>query len=902
MFLSLFLSVAIASTLFAGILQGADAIGARSLDQVFDSAPYDVITTAPDKNITKTRITDVEELFGHIDGVERLDYFVWSPIRLYEPETVNTTIDGVYLVAIPDESIFYEGIVGVDKFERGKIYFDGSSSDVDPFLSNGSAVIEMETYLWQSPPGFENRRFTRVIEDSVGVNDETWTLFVNRYDAYLRNLFSKNDPNQRRPAYNLILMSMDTYMDIQEEIFAEDRRPTNDQNGVALIDLDRNDLVNPWDVDGSIGELDVIYEQINSEGAEFYFVPRNFLGEILNAVKSNSNQMKTSTIMVSLPVFFTAWYLSVTISEVVFGLRRKEIGLFLTRGLTSKQVFSMLIFEGLLVAVLAGIVGVAGSCIVIPFVIQGVSPVDILLSTSPITFVSVFMFSLILALVSLYGPARKAVQINVVDALRDYSGDDEEKFSYLEPTIAAVLGVYRMAMIYFSISVDMFRPSSSNLIINLLYTTWWGSDYLLSFIAPILLFWGITKLFIQYAPWYQTLLTRVAGYFVGEVANFSALSSRRNLRRTAASTFMIALIVGYSVTVIGNVASSQDFMVSAVKTSVGAEAAVWLFEGQESEEVLENVLTVPEVESATIEVLFNPDTSLMTGMPVKGIDPVNWSEIVYLPSDFVQDSDMFKAMEETENGAIIEYGAGQLLGLRINNTMLIQTAARTYQVRIVGFFGTVEGDSYVPSNTMMYVSHTFMKGIKERYISKRRVVANLDEDVNAEAIKTALENVHEDIQRVDIAAINLEHAVNNIILAGPKQIQILGTFFAGLVASVGVVLIISTMIRSRIKELTIMTIRGYSPRQLSITLLTEHLGMDIFAILLGGGIGLITLYGVINLLNSSLGFIFAYRVVYPTRLFIQMGSIIALIIASTIIPIVVSVNRIAAEPNLKLEE
>ncbi len=64
LFLSLFLSVAIASTLFAGILQGADAIGARSLDQIFESAPYDIITMASDKNITKTRVTDAVEISG----------------------------------------------------------------------------------------------------------------------------------------------------------------------------------------------------------------------------------------------------------------------------------------------------------------------------------------------------------------------------------------------------------------------------------------------------------------------------------------------------------------------------------------------------------------------------------------------------------------------------------------------------------------------------------------------------------------------------------------------------------------------------------------------------------------------------------------------------------------------
>ena len=901
LFLSLFLSVALASTLFAGILQGADVIGAKTIEQVFESAPYDIISMAPDKNITKTHISEIEEFFGPVEGVERLDYFMRTPIRLFEPGTVNTTIEGVYMVAIPDASIFYEGLVGVDQFEYGEVYFDASSADAPLFVENGTVIIEIETYLWKSPPGFENRQFTFPLADTVGVEDKEWTLFVSRYEVYLQNLFSKNDPSQKRPSYNLVMISEETYMDIMKEIFAEQRRPVSDQFGVALISLDREGLVNPWDIDGSIETIDFINEQLNSEGAEFYFTPRNFLGEILTLIKNNSNQMKTSTIIVSLPVFFTAWYLGVTITEVVFGMRKREIGLLLTRGMNHKQILYMLLFEGLIVAIFAGFVGVLGSSLLLPLVIGGVGPIEIISSISPITVGTVFVFSLMLALVSLYRPAQRASQVNMVEALREHITEDEDGFSIFEPLLALSLGLYRTLMIYLGITVNQFRPSTSNLVINLIYTTWWGTDYMLSFIAPILLFWGFTKLFIQYAPWYQTLLTKVAGLFVGDVAKLSALSSRRNLKRTAASTFMVALIVGYSVTVIGNVAISEDFLVSAVNTAVGADAAVWLFEGQESEQVLEKVLALDGVQSASIEVLFNPDTSLSV-IPVRGIDPLVWEETAYMPLNFAHDPDMFEAMAAIDNGAVIEYGAGQALGLSVGNTMLIQTAGRTYQVRIVGFYGKFAEDNYIPSNPMMYVSHAFMEQIRERYIDQRRIIVNLDPGVDVDAIKIVLEDVDTDIQRVDIAEINQRYALDNIILSGPKQIQVLGTYFAGLVASVGIVLIITTMIRSRKKELTIMVIRGYSPRQLAITMLTEHLGMDIFAIVLGSAVGVITLYGIVNLLNNALGFIFSYRVVFPPTVLVKLGAIIGIIILSTIVPIVVAVNRISAEPDLRLEE
>jgi hypothetical protein len=104
LFLSLFLSIALASTLFAGILQGADAIGAKSLEQIFDSAPYDIIDEAFSKNITKTRILEVENILGDIEGVTRIDQFIWASVQMFEPG-LNTTVDGVFIVAVPDGSI-----------------------------------------------------------------------------------------------------------------------------------------------------------------------------------------------------------------------------------------------------------------------------------------------------------------------------------------------------------------------------------------------------------------------------------------------------------------------------------------------------------------------------------------------------------------------------------------------------------------------------------------------------------------------------------------------------------------------------------------------------------------------------------------------------------------------------
>jgi len=58
----------------------------------------------------------------------------------------------------------------------------------------------------------------------------------------------------------------------------------------------------------------------------------------------------------------------------------------------------------------------------------------------------------------------------------------------------------------------------------------------------------------------------------------------------------------------------------------------------------------------------------------------------------------------------------------------------------------------------------------------------------------------------------------------------------------------------------------------------------------------------VNILNQFVGFNFEHRVVFPFNAQMQLGVIFGLLAISTIIPIIISVNRISRKPNLKLED
>ena len=899
MFLSLFLSVALAATLFSGILQGADAIGVAILDNTLESAYVDIISSASDKNVTKTHYWEIDGILEAVEGVQSVDHFIHFAADL-ESEALNGTVDTVIL-ALPPDSSLYGGITGAQVLEDGVVYVDASSSNATEILQSSSLTISFETYLPYNPPGFEFRRFNFTVAGSVVLNDRVFQIGTGRYNIYLRSLIQGREEMGRRPSYNMVLVTESTFTEMLWKVFREQRRPVVDQTTEALIVLDRDSIVNHWDFTGSKNRIQLIYEDINTEGASFYYVPRSYLGELIDTVSSLGNQMKTSTMLVALPVFFCAWYLGMTVSEVVFGLRKREIGLLLTRGMTHRQVVYILVFEGLIISLASAVVGVmAGACI-LTLVIPGVSILELLRSISLVTLGATLLFSSALSLFALIRPAQRATEVNIVDALREHQSEEETLGDWHAPLLAFLLGAYKVAMLAAGLTVEQFRPTTSNIVVTLLYSTWWGTDYLLGFIASILLFWGFVKLFLQYVPGFQSMLGGMASLVAGDAARLSAMSSGRNLKRTAASTFMIALIMGYSVGVIGNVASTTDFMRQAVQYSVGADASVWLFEGDDADGLMEAISGMEGVVAVAKETLFSPDSSL-GNVPLRAVAPLEWAEAAYMEEGWVEDTRVFQAMDEGESYGIMERGAAEKLGVTVNNVFLVKLQSKLYPIKVVGLFGKEPGEYWAVQNPTVYVNEGFLRNVKAKFIDQRRVIVNLEEGADLGAFKEAVEDLSSDVERVDVTALLAERSLSNIYLAGPRRVEELGAYFAGLIASLGVLLIVSTVVRSRGKELTIMAIRGYSPGQLSVSLIFETVGMELLAILLGVSVGYLSLRGQTQLFNQLLSTSIQRRLVFPLSAEVNLLIIVGLLLLATLLPILVAVRRISGSPDLKLEE
>ena len=903
-FLSLFLSVALAASLFSGILQASDAVGFSMLGRALESTDVDIVSSAEDRNLTRTSLAEVEEAIGMLENVAWAEHLIRS-VELGPGEGMEVSLPGVdasipfTIVAMASDSSLVEGVTGLDVLEPGKIYVVQGSANASLFREGETVTLTVPTYV---PGGsiidIQKRSSNFSVGGVVEVDDRLFSIAFGRYADFLTSLLTGSGLTSRRPLHQLILISEESFLEWMNEIYAERRRHTRVLIAETVIGLERGALVDSWDLEGSWSRVDTVYERVNGLGARFGYVPVNYLGMLLEAIGGVSSQMKTNTLLVAAPVFFTAWYLGVTVSDISLGLRRREIGLLFTRGFTHGQAFYVFLFEAVVISLLAGGVGILLGAAILPLILPGLGMAQIFGSVSPVTLVASLVFSCALSVIAVYKPAKRAVSLDIVDALREHQSEEEAE-SWHEAALALILGMYSVATLVLEVTVEQFRPETGNLVVFLLYSTWWGVDFILSYISPILIFWGAAKLFVQRLPWFHGALSRLGRLLVGDIAIFSTLSSRRNAGRTAAYAFMAALILGYGVSVIGGIASTDDFTDRITKIGVGADASVWLFEFDDAESIRDEVAGVEGVAAATVEILFEAESIIGT-IPVRAIDPLEWREIAYMEEGWIEGLFVFELLNETHTNAILGKRAGRIANMEIGMPWLMGLGDRVHTFTVVGFFGRDSGTGEEIQNPTLYIPDTF--DLREKYVSQARILVKLEEGADPSRVKADIEALDSDIQGVDIAEEIVENASNNILLAGPRRVEELGVYFAALVSSAGILLVVSTTLRTRLKELTVMAIRGFSSRQLALALLVESLGVTLFSMALGLGVGLIMLHGETRMFNAALTVMLERRVVFPPSAQLTLLAVVALLIVSTIIPILLMVRSVSENPTWRTQE
>lgn len=908
LFAALLLGVVLASTFFAGVNIGADTTAKAALNQRLSRVPVDIVIREQYGSQTSSsmwiraasNVTDVSDVVD-VEVISRAD---WSGY----PASENYTF--FRIVGISNVSHVYDGLTvtqGAVSLGKNETYVWEGSKNADEMQLNSTFTFDFTYQTGRYHPHSEKSLSVSLkVAGFVELDNTAYSIAVGEwYEPMVYQDMSR----QSSPSYgeNLLVVSW-------EETFAKllDAIPSNVSSYGSpfstqmLAYVDREVLINPWDIPSSLEAIRRVTTQVNQVAANYGMSASNNLESTLMHYQSTSMTMRFSFLIVALPVFFVAWYVGTTVSDVSYNLRRREIGLLLTKGFSTGQLFRMFLAESIIIGIIGGLIGVGLGFLLTPLfatVVGGELGASPVLSQEVIAMTTIF--SLAITLLSTFRPSREASKLPAVDALREYRYMEEVKpYKRRWPLVAFCLGLYKLIM--FLLGIDLAQvfyrgpPPFTNIFLMILLAVWIIIDSVLTYIGPLLFFWGFTKIFIRGSLKFQELVTRAAK-FLGDLGTLATKNVRRNPARTASVAFLIALIIGYSFQTIGTVASEQDYTIRLVKADVGADISAEPSPGNVSQ-VANAIEELHGVASTTLEYsLSGTLPGQYRSQQIRAVNPEKWLSTAYYENEWFSGNDVataFQQMKMNNQTIILERGIAKNLGKKVGDSIILTIEGSTLQLNIVGFFGpeVTQQPYYIQPHESLgggfwsYVTVGLCESLDGSTYSSR-VLVKLEPHADGKSVALEIRNFKE-VSYVRSVVETLETYHSDLQLIGSLNIQRIGVVFSILAASVATGLVTLVSLQERKREASIMTARGLSFKQLVTMLLSENLAVVVFSTVLGIAVGLIVVRGNVAASNITLFYsLVRHRMVFPLNATMLLSTCVVLVFASAIIPIILLTKR-----------
>jgi putative ABC transport system permease protein len=906
LFAALLLGVVLASTFFAGINIGADTTAKAALNQQLRQVPVDIVVRqygSSSSNLVawESAASRVATVNGVVD-TEVICRAYWNGNFTFKYGA------SFMVVALSGDSHVYDGLTvvsGASGLGANEAYVWADSNDADKIGINGTLSMNFTYYYGTYPQTMGTLTLSLKVVGVVQLDETAYSIATQ--DSYGTIMLPTQDKSQLIYHENLLIVSWEeTLAELVDAIPSSVPSYSNPFNMRVLVYLDREGMINPWDIPSSLESVRKATDQTTQEVAQYGMSANNNLESILMQFQFVSLAMRLSFLVVALPVFFIAWYVGTTVSDVSYNLRRREIGLLLTKGFSNGQLFRMFLTESVLIGTFGGLIGVGLGLLLSPFFATTVGG-D--LGTAPVlnqeVIIIAVIFGLAITLLSTFRPSRRASKLPTIDALREYMYVEEVKpYKQRLPWLAFVLGTYKIVIFLLGINLIQLLmgrpPPFGNIFLLVLLGVWIIIDSVLTYIGPLLFFWGFTKIFIHGSLKFQELVTR-AVKFLGDLGTLATKNVRRNPARAASVAFLIALIVGYAFQTVGSLASEQDYTIRQVKAGVGADIKVQINSTANGFTIADTIENLTGVASATPEYLVGLSLpGQYSTQSARAVDPRKWLSTAYYENEWFSGNDVAKAFQQmrTNNKTIIlERNVAKNLQKRVGDVITLTVERSTVQLTIVGFFGyeIVQQQSYTPDSSWgvfwSYVPIGLFDSLDTSPSSSVSVSVKLEAGVDGKSVASEILKLA-GVTYVSSVAEDLENYQSNLMYMGSLNIQRIGVIFSILAASVATGLVTVVSLQERKKEASIMNARGMSFKQLITMFLTENLAIVVFAVILGVIVGLIIVRGAVSASNAILTYsLITHRIVFPPDAILLLSTCIVLIFLSAITPVLLLTKR-----------
>lgn len=911
LFLALLLGVILASAFFSGISIGSDSVARQALNQLLANAPVDLELSyyGRESTLLSSNLTHGASLALSVGGVTgaEVNSLLYSTVQV---PSINVSFfamcSGLFV-----GSRVYNGITGW----TGSLGINETLVSADSTLSSRVHIGDVIVLNMTQGGYFDDNYIDLALSvrltvvGLVTLTDEAFQIATLGNGGYFPTPFGgtpqiigETASSQRE---SLCLVGWDTISRLIDASAASGYGGPL-QARVSVF-LDRAILLDPWDIAKSLEAVSRVSSQISNKVVPLGFSAYDRLSDTLRSFQNTANNLRFSTIITALPIFFVAWYMASTVSNVSFNLRRREIGLLLSKGSTKWQLMRIFMSEAFLIGAAGGVMGVGLSYALSPLFAQlggEISGPRVVLGMD--TLLMTVFFAVAITIVSIFQPARKATAMDPVGAMREYVYVEEVRpYRRLLPMVAFVLGTFKIVILLLGVNIQqsmMSLATGSNMFLSIMLGILYLLDSVLNYIGPLLFFWGVTKVFIQGSVLFQKLSTWLMRGILGDLGSLATRNIQRNPGRTASIAFLIALIIGYTISVNGALASEQDYTKRQIYYNVGSyQVHIDPSSATAVPESVARVENISGVSFTSVEYGFYGE-STSGYVTLKAVDATEWPDLGYYEEEwFIGETskNAFLRLAEDNESIILDRGLGKYLGLELGDRIVLWFGdeSSVYDLKLVGFYGSEQSPQqyYYPLRDAgglsysgyysSYVSEEFYRMVSGKVYSSPRILVALKPGTDGHRVVEEIRGLDPSVGTVAYVDEIVETQQNSAELTGVINIQRLGIAFAVVAASIGTCLVTIVSLSERRKEISLISVRGASYRQLLLILLSETFPVVVFALLLGSTVGFIILRGNVMSTNVSIIALVKKRIILSTGFLSMLSSGYILIFTSLMIPV-----------------
>jgi len=909
LFVALTLGVLVATTFFASTNVAADILARNALDSSLEGVVYEFDVDSLMSDWSQYNLNSIESEISQIPEITN-----YTRVSTMGYDYNNTGHTSFQIFGIEWNSQFTRGlsvIAGNETLGANETYIVSGSRNESLFSIGDVIPLDVSVEI-PNPPYFTEFQWNFTVAGFVSIPIESReALQQNQFAGVLRGAFGLNIESP----YNMMLTNWDlSSIPIIEYADTFVDRGSYSMRISYRLNIDRTSILDPYDIQGSQEDIQNIQNRIESRLERFNVHVVSTLQFPLMAYMLISLMMNFTFISLSLPIFFMAYFTGTMVSDVSYNLRRREIGLLLTKGHKQKTIRNMLLMEGLIVGGIAGAASVFLGSFISWTVLQvpGLSFFTVMSNNSSAITLSVIL-GMFLALISVWRPANRASKLEILDALKQYVYVEETaEYKRLLPTISFILGTYKLALWILGISanqlVDLLNIGG-NITIAIGVGALIALDAILNYIGPLLFLYGTTKLFLRGSQRFQEIVVNAGSRFFGAFGKLATRNVKRNPARNAAMVFLISLIVSYGVFAVGSLYSENNVVERNALYDVGADVRINLQSSANLTQVLDIVNANQDVISTTTEYRLSLRTG-STSISTRGINPDTWLDTAFWePSWFIGDvNQMMDGLKD--DGIILSLSIANELGVSVGDNLSVRSSlfSDPHDVEIVGLIGYqsllesfmigMSGPGgpqdlqlSIGGNYPSFVSVDFLNSSNFINSASKHILIDTAQGVNGTALQ---EEFHEEISSLQSSASFTSEMADywaRPIDSGITKIRWVAIAFSVILAFVGTTLVIVLTIREKEAEIALLTVRGFTKWQLFKTLLAEMMVMVVFSLLLGSFVGFVEIFGNVSQLNDSVTGLIRYNVIIFGTAGLTMLGIIGVVIFAAAFPVWLASRR-----------